>query len=54
MKFKLDALVHLYLRENSDEKKKKKKKKKKKLPTCSEDLDNPTYGLVKKSGRYIT
>jgi hypothetical protein len=25
MKFKLDALVHLYLWENSDEKKKKKK-----------------------------
>jgi hypothetical protein len=49
MKFKLYALVQLYLRENSDEKKKKKKKK---LPTCSEDLDNPTYSLFKKPGRY--
>jgi hypothetical protein len=26
--------------------------KKKKLPLCSKDLDNPTYGLFKKPGRY--
>jgi hypothetical protein len=32
--------------------KKKKKKKKKELPMCSKDLDNPTYGLFKKPGRY--
>jgi hypothetical protein len=48
MKFKLDALVHLHLRGNSD----KKKKKKKVLQTCSKDLDNLTYGLFKKPGRY--
>jgi hypothetical protein len=28
------------------------KKKKKELPMCSKDLDNPTYGLFKKLGRY--
>jgi transposase InsO family protein len=47
MKFKLDALVHLYLRENFDEKKKE-------LPTCSKDLDNLTYSLFKKPGRYTS
>jgi hypothetical protein len=31
---------------------KKKKKKKKELPMCSKDLDNPTYGLFKRPGRY--
>jgi hypothetical protein len=46
MKFKLDALVHLHLCGNSD------KKKKKELSLCSKDLDNPTYGLFKKPGRY--
>jgi hypothetical protein len=46
MKFKLNALVHLYLRENSYEKKKRE------LPMYSEDLDNLTYGLFKKLGRY--
>ena len=45
MNFKVDALVQLYLQENSDEKKNE-------LPTCSMDLDNPTYGLFKKPGRY--
>jgi hypothetical protein len=28
-------------------------KKKKELSLCSKDLDNPTYGLFKKPGRYI-
>jgi hypothetical protein len=28
------------------------KKKKKELPMCSKDLDNPTYGLFEKPGRY--
>jgi hypothetical protein len=46
MKFKLDTLVHLHLCGNSD------KKKKKELSLCSKDLDNPTYGLFKKPGRY--
>ena len=35
----------MYLRENSDEKKTE-------LPTCSKDLNNPTYGLFKKLGCY--
>jgi hypothetical protein len=39
MKFKLDALVHLYYEETL------MKKKKKELPTCSKDLDNLTYGV---------
>ena len=47
MKFKVDALVQLYLQENSDEKKNE-------LPTGSKDLDNPTYGLFKKLGCYTT
>jgi hypothetical protein len=49
MKFKLDALVHLHYEETLI---KKKKKKKKELQTCSKDLDNLTYGLFKKPGRY--
>jgi hypothetical protein len=49
MKFKLDALVHLHYEETLI----KKKKKKKELQTCSKDLDNLTYGLFKKPGRYI-
>jgi hypothetical protein len=49
MKFKLDALVHLYLQENSDEKKKKKE-----LLMCSKDLDNFTDDLFKKPGRYTS
>jgi hypothetical protein len=28
------------------------KKKKRELPLCSKELDNPTYGLFKKPGRY--
>ena len=28
------------------------KKKKNELPTCIKDLDNPTYGLFKRPGRY--
>jgi hypothetical protein len=35
--------------ENSDACKEKKKKK---IPMCSKDLDNPTYGLFKRLGRY--
>jgi hypothetical protein len=46
MKFKLDALIHLHYEETL------MKKKKKELPTCSKDLDNLTYGLFKRPGRY--
>ena len=46
MKFKVDTLVQLYLRENSDEKKKNE------LLMCNKDLDNSTYDLFKKPGRY--
>jgi hypothetical protein len=45
MKFKLDALVHLHYEETL-------MKKKIELPTCSKDLDNLTYGLFKRAGRY--
>ena len=48
MKFKLDALVNLYLQENSDEEEKGKWE----LLMCSKDLDNTTYNLLKKLGRY--
>jgi hypothetical protein len=47
MKFKLDVLVHLHYEETL-----MKKKKKKELQTCSKDLDNLTYGLFKRPGRY--
>jgi hypothetical protein len=46
MKFKLVVLVHLHYEETL------MKKKKKELPTCIKDLDNLTYGLFKKPGRY--
>jgi hypothetical protein len=59
MKFKFDVMVHLYLRENSDEGKKEKEKQKKKkkksylhaVVSC-EDLDNPIYVLLEKTGCY--
>jgi hypothetical protein len=31
-----------------------KKKKKEEIPMCSKDLDNPTCGLFKKLGHYIS
>jgi hypothetical protein len=47
MKIKLDALVHLYFQENSDEDKKKKGYLH--AVVSREDLDNPTYGLPEKA-----